>query len=288
MKGWLTKASREGFAIGAFNAVNLEMVKGIVAAAQITQSPLIIEASQGEIEYFGFRNFLSVVKNLSSETGLPIFTNLDHGKEIENVKKAIELGFDMVHFDGSDLGFEENLRASLQMVELAHQKGVLIEVEFEKIQGVSEKQEETAEEVLAKGELTDPDKAAGLLTQVKADILAVSIGNLHGVYRTAEEIDLLRLRRLAELLPCLMSLHGGSGINQEQLKEAIGLGIVKINVNTDLRIAYRQTLENVLKGSDAVKVYQLMPPVIASIQKVVEEKIKLFGSEGKAVEIERL
>jgi len=283
LKNWFNKARKEGFAIGAFNAANLEIVKAIVSAAQETQSPVIIEASQGEIEYFGFENFLAVVKNFRKNSGLPIFTNLDHGKEIENVQKAIELGFDMVHFDGSDLSPEENLKASAQIVNQAREKDVLIEVEFEKIQRSSQAYpEETAKEVQIKGELTDPEKAARVVAETGTDILAVSIGNLHGVYRTPEEIDLLRLEELSRKLACFFSLHGGSGIEEGQLKEAIKLGIVKVNVNTDLRIALRETLDNVLRGSEEIKIYKLMPPVIAAVQKVVEEKIQSFGSAGKA------
>ena len=202
---------------------------------------------------------------------------------VEFVKKAIELGFDMVHFDGSELPFEENLKASIQLVELAHQKGALIEVEFQKIQRSSQAYlEETAEEVQIKGTFTDPEEAEKIIAQTKADVLAVSVGNLHGVYKTPEEINLLLLEDLKKRLPCYMSLHGGSGINEDQVRKATKSGIVKINVNTDLRLAYRKTLENVLKGSDEVKVYKIMPPVIGAIQKVVEEKIELFGSQGKA------
>jgi fructose-bisphosphate aldolase class II len=285
LKDWFNKAKQEGFAIGAFNAANLEIVKAIVSAAQETQSPVIIEASQGEIEYFGFENFLAVVKNFRKNSGLPVFTNLDHGKEIENVQKAIELGFDMVHFDGSDLSPEENLKASVQIVNQAREKSVLIEVEFEKIQRSSQAYpEETAKEVQIKGELTDPEKAARVVAETRTDILAVSIGNLHGVYQTPEEIDLLRLEELSRKLACFFSLHGGSGIGEGQLKEAIKLGIVKVNVNTDLRIAFRETLDNVLRGSEEIKIYKLMPPVIAAVQKVVEEKIQSFGSAGKAVQ----
>jgi ketose-bisphosphate aldolase len=285
LKDWLDKAKQEGFAIGAFNAANLEVVKAIIAAGQETKSPIIIEASPGEIGYFGFENFLAVVGNFRRQTGLPIFTNLDHGKEIESVEKAIGAGFDLVHFDGSDLPFEENLKTSAQLAALAHQKGVLIEVEFEKIEGSSEKhQEKTAEEAQIKGEFTDPEKAVRAVAQTGADLLAVSIGNLHGVYQTPEEIDLLRLEELTQRLPCFFSLHGGSGIQSDQLEKAIKLGVAKINVNTDLRLAYRETLDNVLRGSEEIKIYKLMPPVIAAVQKVVEEKIELFGSGGRAGE----
>ncbi|HUW22309.1 MAG TPA: class II fructose-bisphosphate aldolase [Candidatus Bathyarchaeia archaeon] len=283
LKNWLIRARQEKFAIGAFNAANLEVVKAIVAAAEETQSPVIIEASQGEIGYFGFENLMAIVSNFRESTELPVFTNLDHGSEIEMIEKAIAVGFDMVHFDGSDLEFDENLKTSAQLTALAHEKGILVEIEFEKIQGSSQAYlDKTAEEVQLQGEYTDPDKAAQIISKTGADILAVSIGNLHGVYQTPETIDLSQLEKISNLVPCFLSLHGGSGIEERQLQEAIKLGIGKVNVNTDLRLAYRQTLENVLRGSDEIKIYKFMPPVIGAVQKVVEEKIHIFGSEGKA------
>lgn len=282
LKEWFLRAKEEGFALGAFNAANLEMVKAIVAAAQETQSPVIIEASAGEIDYFGFENFLDVVGNFRRETGLPIFTNLDHGKEIESVERAVGLGFDMVHFDGSDLTFGENLKTAKQLVEMARGRGVLVEVEFEKISGSSKLYaEKTAESFQVEGDYTDPEQAGRVMKETGADILAVSIGNLHGVYQTEEEIDLLRLGEIGKKTDGFFSLHGGSGVAVEQLGGAIERGVVKINVNTDLRLAFRETLGNVLKGSDEVRVYKIMPPVIAAVQKVVEEKIELFGSAGK-------
>jgi len=142
---------------------------------------------------------------------------------------------------------------------------------------------EEAESIQASGNYTDPEKAADFVSQTGVDILAVFIGNLHGTYREAPKLDLERLKMIAQKLPCFLSLHGGSGLLEEDITKAIQVGkIVKINVNTELRVAYRDTLENVLKGSEEVAIYKIMPPVIAAVQKVVEEKIQLFGSTNKA------
>ncbi|MCJ7827754.1 ketose-bisphosphate aldolase, partial [Patescibacteria group bacterium] len=281
LSNWLQKARQDGFGIGAFNAANLEVVKGIVAAAEAQMSPVIIEASQGQAEYFGLKNFVELVHNYASEKKLPIFANLDHGKDIKLVQQAIEYRFDMVHFDGSDLPIKENLNASAQLVQLAHQHGVLLEVEFDKIQRSSELYEETAQEVQIQGQITDPQQAQEQMEKVKADLLAVSIGNLHGVYQTEEEINLILLAELGKRLDCFLTLHGGSGINADQIKQAVGGGVQKINVNTQLRLAYRESLEKMLASTQEVKIYKLMLPVIGAVQKVVEEKMKLFGSTGR-------
>jgi len=276
------KARQEGFAIGAFNAGNLEIVKAIVAAAQSQQSPVIIETSAGETEFFGPENFIDVIKNFRKQTGLPILTNLDHAPGLEEAEKGLTSGYDLIHFDGADLPYEENVKITKEVVRQAHEKDVLVEAEIDKILGSSRVYEEIAESVQATGTYSDPEKAANFIEETKADIFAVFIGNLHGVYKTPPKLDFERLKLIAQKLPCFLSLHGGSGIEEEQIKQAIKTGkIVKINVNTELRMAYRETLENILKGSEEIAIYRLMPPVIAAVQKVVEEKIQLFGSAGK-------
>ena len=281
----LTKARTEGWALGAFNAGNLEIAKAIIEAAKIKQSPVIMETSVGEADHFGMKNFLSLVENFRQETGLTILTNFDHGPGLEECQTAIETGYNLVHFDGSELPYEENVKITKALVEQAHAKGILIEAELDKITGESKPHEEMAESVQAMNNYTDPQKAADFITQTGCDLLAVMVGNIHGVYQTPKKIDLERLRMIRQAvdkknLPAgrqvLFSLHGGSTIGWEDIQSAIKLGVVKINVNTELRVAFRNTLENILKGSDEVAVYKIMMPVIAAVQKVVEDKIQLF------------
>jgi fructose-bisphosphate aldolase class II len=280
----LTKAKNEGWALGAFNAGNLEIAKAIVQAAQNQQAPVIMETSAGELEHFGLKNFLSLVENYRQDLGLNILTNLDHGPGLEECQTAVEAGYNLVHFDGSSLPYEENVKITKVLVEQAHQKGVLIEAEVDKILGDSKAYSELPESIQASGEYTDPQKAADFVAQTGCDILAVFIGNLHGTYQQSPRLDLERLRLIVEKVPCFLSLHGGSGLLEEDVKKAIQVGrIVKVNVNTELRLAYRSTLENVLRGSDEVAVYKIMPPVVAAVQKVVEEKIQLFGSQQKTI-----
>ncbi len=278
----LTRAKNEGWALGAFNAGNLEITKAIIQAAQNQNSPLILETSFGEAQHFGIQNFLSVVENFRRETDLVFLTNFDHGGGLEECQTAIEAGYNLVHFDGSSLPYEENIKITQALVKQAHLKGVLVEAEIDKILGDSKFHEEDAESLQATGNYTDPQKAANFVAQTGCDILAVFIGNLHGTYPYPPKLDIERLRLIAQSVPCFLSLHGGSGLLEEDIKKAIEVGkVVKINVNTELRIAYRQTLENVLKGSDEVVIYKIMPPVIAAVQKVVEEKIQVFESNNK-------
>ena len=279
----LNLAKSEGYALGAFNAGDLEIVKGVLKAGFELQSPLIVEASPGEIKFFGHQNFEAVIENFKKETGLPVLTNLDHSLGLEEAQEGIESGFDLIHFDGSDLPYEENIKTTKTIVAQAHEKGILVEGEIDKILGSSVPHKETAESVQAGGNYTDPEKALDFVSQTGVDILAAFVGNLHGTYPQSPKLDIERLRMMAEKLPCFLSLHGGSGLFEEDIKQAIKLGkVVKININTELRVAYRETLENVLKGSEEVAIYKIMPPVVAAVQKVVEEKIQLFGSAQKA------
>lgn len=278
----LNLARSGGYALGAFNAGDLEIVKGVLQAGVEMKSPLIVEASPGEIKFFGYQNFESVIENFKKETGLPVLTNLDHSLGLEEAQEGIGSGFDLIHLDGSDLAYEENIKITKMVVEQAHQKSILVEGEFDKILGESAPHQEDAESVQAKGSYTDPEKAADFVSQTGVDILAVFVGNLHGTYKQPPKLDLERLKMIAAKLTCFLSLHGGSGLLDDDIKQAITVGkVVKVNVNTELRVAYRETLENVLKGSEEVAIYKIMPPVIAAVQKVVEGKIKLFCSEGK-------
>lgn len=277
------KAQEEGFAVGAFNAGDLVMVKAIIQAAQSLSSPVIIESSPGETQFMGAKNLVGIVENYRWATDLPLFVNLDHSLSLASIEEGLKSGYDLVHFDGSKLSFEENLAKTLDVVAWAHLQGVLVEAEIDQITGESKLHRESAESLQAAGIYTDPAKAALFANETKTDILAVFIGNIHGLYRTPIKLDLERLKLIREKVPCFLSLHGGSGIPSEEVKKAIKTGkIVKVNVSTELRLAYRQALEKALEDSEEVAPYKLMAPVVEAVQKIVEEKIKIFGSAGKA------
>lgn len=280
-RDWLNRAKEEHFAIGAFNAANIETIKAIVAAAKNTKAPIIIEASHGEVDYFGGENFVTVIQNARRETGLPIFANLDHSPSLEAARQGLAWGFDLVHFNGSTLSYDENLDQTKTIVAEAHGKNVLVEAELDTIPGGSSVHAVSAEEELKLTKLTDPDQAAAFCEDTRTDTLAASFGSVHGFYQTQKHIDLTRLGQIRAKTNCFLSLHGGSGMPDEQVKEAIQIGIVKINVNSELRLAFRNTLQKALADSQELAVYKIMPPVIDAVRQVVETKIKLFGSAGK-------
>lgn len=281
---WLEKAKKEKFAIGAFNVGNLETFKAIVLAAANKKSPIIIETSPGETDWLGEDNIVDLARNYSQDYKIPILVNLDHAQTLAECVLAIEAGFDLVHFDGSKLSLEENIKIAKEVVELAYQKGIIVEGEIDHIQGSSEVHQGSAESEINNIPMTDPEKAARFVQETGVDILAAFFGNVHGVFSEGgENLDLDVLKNLTEKLPdTYFSLHGGSGIPEGQVKEAIQNGIVKVNINTEMRQAFRKEMTEALANNpDEIAMYKIEKPVVESIQKVVELKIEGFGSGGK-------
>lgn len=280
----LEKAKKGGYAIGAFNACNIETLKAITQAASKLHAPVIIEASDGEINYIGKHQLVLLIKTYREELGIPIILNLDHAPSFESCKEAIEAGFDYIHFDGSKLLLPENIEIAKKVVALAHEKNIPVEGEMDSIQGSSADHRTVSVLDVQKTELySSPETALEFVTETGVDTFASFIGNAHGLYANEKRIDTPLLAKIKEKLPeKFLSLHGGSGIPAEDIKKAIENGIVKINVNSELRVAFHDTLKNVINSSDEIAVYKIMAPVIDAVQKVVEEKITLFGSSGQA------
>jgi len=276
------KAKENKYAIGAFNASNLEQLKAVIQAAQNLKSPVIISTSQGESRFIGKKQIRALIDVYKKETNLPIFLHLDHGKSFEVVQEAIEAGYDSVHFDGSELSFEENVEITKKAVDLAREKGIKnIEGELGYLRGGSNIHE--AIEIKPE-DLTDPKQALEFVEKTGVNSLAIAIGNIHGVFKSLQNPSLF-LDRLEEINKTIgskagLTLHGGSGTSEQDIKKAIELGIVKVNVNTELRIAYTEALRKSLQDNpDQTTPYKIMPSVVEAVQKVVEEKIKLLGSD---------
>lgn len=280
---WLARAKREGWAIGAFNAANIETLKAIIEAAKNLESPVIIESSSGETEYFGAKAMRSVVDIYAREAGVPVLLNLDHASDPEAVEQAIKIDFDLIHFDGSKLPYEENVARTKDVVRDAHAHDLLVEGEIDRIVGSSDihRDKKTAD-VQKTGTYTTPGSARDFVKLTGIDTLAVFIGNVHGIYADSPVLDIARLKKIRKEVSCFLSLHGGSGIADEDIKSAIAAGITKINVNSELRLAFLQSLQKAVKKPEEIAVYKIMPPVINAVRHVVEQKIALFGSAGKA------
>lgn len=287
LKKIFKRAQKEGWAIGQFNVSTLEALKAVVLAAQNLKSPVIIGTSEGESKFMGLKQAVGLVKVFREETRLPLILNLDHGRSLEYIKEAVGTGYDAVHFDGSKLPLDENIKIAKLITREAHKKGALVEGEISFIKGASKMLQEAPE--IREGDLTDPKEAEEFVKKTGIDSLAINIGTFHGVEMkgdefTAKHINFKRLEEIKKRVgnKVFLVLHGGSGVPAEEIKEAVRSGIIKININTELRIAYSRTLRKVLaENQQEIVPYNIMPDVVAAIQKVVEEKIKLFGSYQK-------
>ncbi|MBU2037333.1 class II fructose-bisphosphate aldolase family protein [Patescibacteria group bacterium] len=289
MKEILKKAQKEHYAVGAFNFSTAEILKAIVAAAKELKSPIIAATSEGEGKFFGWREAVAMVEVWRHATGLPIILNLDHGKSLAMIKKVVAAGYNAVHFDGSGLPYAQNLTETcdvvkyIREVEKTFDRQIIVEGELGYLRGASSLHKEKLE--IKESDLTSPEQALDFVERTGVDSLAIVIGNAHGVFKAGEEK--LHLRRLAEIKEAVgdkvfLVLHGGSGIPAGDVKKAIELGIVKVNINTELRLAYKAGLDKELaEHPDETTPYKLLESSFEEVKKVVEEKIKLFGSENK-------
>jgi len=286
----ILKSAQAGkYAIGSFNFSTAEILKAIVLAAQELKSPIIVSTSEGEADFIGMQEAAALVGAWRKETGLPIILNLDHGKSLEEVKKAVEAGYDAAHFDGSGLSYDENITQTKAVVEFVREfeknfnKKIIVEGELGYLRGSSSIHEEKLE--IKPEDLTSPEQANDFLGQTGVDSLAVVIGNAHGVFLQSEEkLDLERLAKIRETIGerAFLVLHGGSGILEQDVKRAIELGIVKVNVNTELRAAYKGGLDRELQEKpQETTPYKILEPSIEAVKGVMKKKIHLFGSAGK-------
>jgi len=284
LRDWFDRAKRENFAIGAFNVDSFDIFKAICQAAEKTKSPVIVEFSPGEEEYFGLKNIADFCKNAREEISAPIFLNLDHAKEVDNCLEAIERGFNMVHFDGSDLPFGENVLRVKEIVQAAHGKDVIVEGEINKVSGASQVHDEELDLATVKKSYTKPDEAGDFVVQTGVDIFAPVFGNVHGIFPNQPPLDFEILKKIRELVPnTFLSMHGGSGIPEEQVKEAISVGgIVKVNINTELRQAFIDSLgEKTSEEPTQYTYYKMTDDIVGAVAAVVEAKIGVLGSGGK-------
>ena len=283
------QAARDnGYAVGGFNTNNLEWTQAILRAAEAKKAPVLIQTSMGAAKYMGgYKVARNLIANLVESMGItvPVAIHLDHG-HYEDALECIQVGYTSVMFDGSHLPVEENLEKARKVVEFAHANGVSVEAEVGTIGG-----EEDG--IIGDGELA-PIEDAKAMVATGIDFLAAGIGNIHGPYPANwEGLDLDHLQKLTEALPGFpIVLHGGSGIPDEQIQAAIKLGVAKVNVNTECQIAFANATRKFARDYEAneaeydkKKLFdprKFLKPGFEAITAAVEERIDVFGSEGKA------
>ncbi|EDK72226.1 ketose-bisphosphate aldolase, class-II [candidate division TM7 genomosp. GTL1] len=284
----MQRSRQQHFAVGAFNVDNQETLIAVSKAAQEKNSPVLIEVSHGEVKALGLENIRDMVDNYRQEYGVEMYINLDHSPTVEDAKRGVDAGFEFIHLDISqanhDASDEDIISKTKQVVEYAKFTGALVEAEPHYFMGGSNVFKEAIDYEEVKKTFSTPEGAKAFVDATGIDTFAAAVGNLHGKYPVPKQLDLELLARIREALDCQISLHGGSDTPLHYFEEAANIGVSKVNINSDLRYAFRKTLEQVLADNpDEYAVVKLMPTVYSAVQKVVEEKINAFGSAGKAI-----
>lgn len=271
------------YAIGAFNASNLEFVQAIAWAAQEKESPVIIQTSEGAIEYAGLPVIAMLIRQLAEEVTVPVVMHLDHGKDVDLLKKCIDAGYTSVMIDMSAKPLAENIAVTQEVVAYAHERGVWVEAELGAILG-------TEGAIKLRGErtpdsfLTNPAEAERFVKETKVDCLAVSVGTIHGAFTGQEYVRFELLEAVEKQLPTTpLVVHGASGIADEHLRRIATSNVCKINVDTELRIVFDQAVRSYFKEKhEKLDPRDMLGGGRDAIQKLVEEKMDVFGSTGKA------
>ena len=279
-KEMLLKAQQGGYAVGAFNAENMEMVKAIIQAAEELKAPVMIQTTPSTVKYGTVDTYAAIVAAEAKKASVPVCLHLDHGS-YEGCLKCVEAGFSSIMFDGSHYPIEENVAKTKELVAVCKEKGMSLEAEVGSIGG-----EEDG--VVGMGECADPNECK-MIADLGVDMLAAGIGNIHGVYPANwQGLSFETLAAVQELTGTMpLVLHGGTGIPDDMIKKAIDLGVSKINVNTECQLAFAAATRKYIeegkdqqgKGFDPRK---LLAPGAEAIKATVREKIELFGSANKA------
>lgn len=281
------RARTEHFAVGAFNLDSQDILKAVVRAAIAKNAPVMVEVSHGEVESLGLENIRDMVDNYREELGVEMYINLDHSPTVAAAIAGIEAGFEFIHIDISqarkDASVEDIVTETRQIVDYARLTGALVESEPHYFGGSSNLHEEKIDYNEIRKTFSTPEGAHSFVEATGIDTFAAAIGNLHGKYPVPKALDLALLQQIRDAISCNISLHGGSGTPDHYFRDAAKIGVSKININSDMRIAFRNTLEKVLdEHPDEFAVIKLMDEVIGAVQGVVEDKIDAFGSAGKA------
>ncbi len=285
LRAYINEAGVNGTAIGHFNISNIEALHGIYNAAKKLKLPIIIGVSEGEEEFIGRDEVVTLVKMIRERDNYPIFLNADHHYTFESVKAALDAGYDAAILDAVKLPLEENIILTKKCVDYARELGkkeerdILIEAELGFI-GQSSKLLEKIPEGVSEKTMTMPDDAKAFVEATGIDLLAPSVGNIHGMIKGGNpRIDIKKVEDIRTSCGVPLVLHGGSGIADEDFTNAIKAGISIVHINTEIRVAYREALENYLKENPTeVAPYKILQPAVDAIEKVVEARLKLFNN----------
>jgi len=287
----MASARADHWAFGAFNLDDEPTLQAVSLAAVNKKAPLLVEVSQGEVDTIGLDNLRDMVDNFKAQYGIEMYINLDHSPSVHAAKLGIEAGIEFIHIDISQADHEATdeaiIAATKEVVEYAKFTGALVESEPHYFAGSSNLHNETIDYEAIKKTFSTPEGAKAFVEATGIDTFAAAVGNLHGKYPVPKVLDLELLQRIRDAIGCNISLHGGSDTPGHYFVSAVQIGVTKVNINSDMRIAYRQALEKALRENpDEYSVAKLVEKaVVPAVQAVVESKINDFNSTGKALSV---
>ncbi len=277
--GLLKRAEDGGYAVGAFNCNNMEIIQAIIAAAEAENAPVILQASQGAIRYAGISYIAAMTKLAAANAGVPVALHLDHGTSFEQVMQCIRAGFSSVMIDGSGLPLGENIALTKKVLDAARAVNVSVEAELGKIGGTEDDIAVSDREAL----FTDPEEAGFFVRETGVDALAVAIGTAHGQYQGVPKLDFPRLKKIKSVVKIPLVLHGSSGVPDDDIREAVRSGVCKVNIDTNIREAFTAAVRKFMEANpEEIDPRKIMGPARDAAAKVIREKIRVFGSSHKA------
>ncbi len=277
-KELLLDAQNRGYAVGAFNVENMEMVQAVVAAAEELNSPVIMQTTPSTVKYADLAYFYANVKVAAEKASVPVVMHLDHGDSFELAMRALRTGYTSIMIDGSHESFEDNIKVTKAVVDACHPSKVPVEAELGKVGGKEDDLDG------GNGGYTDPQEALQFVEATKVDSLAVAIGTAHGVYKGIPKLDVERLSEIRKVVEVPLVLHGTSGVPDEAVKECVKRGICKVNYATDLRIAFTKGVKEYISANPNVfdpKKYNALGREY--VKQYVMSKMCVCGSKGKAI-----
>ena len=276
-KELMLDAQKNHYAIGAFNAENMEMVQAIIAAAEELRAPVIVQTTPGTLKYASPAMFHAMVAAAASEATVPVVMHLDHGSSYELAMKAFRAGYTSVMIDGSHHVFEENIEITKEVVRACHAAGIPVDAELGKVGGKEDDLDGGS------GGYTVPEEALDFVQRTGVTSLAVAIGTAHGVYKGVPKLDIERLKAIRKLVEIPLVLHGASGLSDQAVRDCIAEGICKVNFATELRIAYTDAVRAFLAADPkAFDPKKYGAPGREAVKRLVMERMRVCGCDGKA------
>ncbi len=273
----LLDAQKGGYAVGAFNVENMEMVKAVIAAAEELKAPVMLQTTPSTVKYASLETYAAIVAAEAKKASVPVCLHLDHGNSYELAIAAMEAGYTSVMIDGSHESFEDNIAVSKRVTDIAKEKGIPVEAELGKVGGKEDDLEAEADTN------TDPAEAKEFVERTGVSSLAIAIGTAHGFYAGTPVLDKVRVSEICEVVDVPLVLHGASGLTDEDVKECVQRGICKVNFATELRVAYTDAVKKLLaEAPDTFDPKKLGVVGMAAVKEIVKSRMLVCGCDHKA------